>query len=273
MVYQENKDLITGMIEREANISPEAKSSFPVIEQRKAKKKDPGNNVKTALNLGRVGDDVITYNDNIGMTSGKTRDKNDYYKFTLKGKENDVSIVVDGLKDNANLELRNKNGKSVLFNSTQKGKKAETIDQELAQGTYYLRVYPKGNAKTKYELSISGEEILKDPDSKSRGATNLGPLGKKKKVITDQIGFKEKGTRDNRDFYKFTLTEKLNNLNVVLDGLKDDANIELLDEEGKTNTGQEVEKISTILDKGKYYTLVQPVGSDRSEYTLSYRWG
>ncbi|MDE5071246.1 MAG: hypothetical protein O4806_04970, partial [Trichodesmium sp. St5_bin8] len=70
MVYQENKDLITGMIEREANISPEAKSSFPVIEQRKAKKKDPGNNVKTALNLGRVGDDVITYNDNIGMTSG-----------------------------------------------------------------------------------------------------------------------------------------------------------------------------------------------------------
>ena len=275
MVYQENKDLITGMIEREANISPEAKSSFPVIEQRKAKKKDPGNNVKTALNLGRVGDDVITYNDNIGMTSGKARDKNDYYKFTLESKENDVSIVVDGLKDNANLELRNKNGKSVLFNSTQKGKKAETIEQELAQGTYFLRVYPKGNAKTKYELSISAEEILQDPDSKSPGATNLGPLGKKKKVITDEIGFKEKGTRDNRDFYKFTLTEKLNNLNIVLDGLKDDANIQLLDEDGKTiidqsrSKGKKKEIIDQILEGGTYYLKVTPTGNARTKYRLS----
>ena len=119
-----------------------------------------------------------------------------------------------------------------------------------------MRVYPKGNAKTKYELSISAEEILQDPDSKSPGATNLGPLGKKKKVITDEIGFKEKGTRDNRDFYKFTLTEKLNNLNIVLDGLKDDANIQLLDEDGKTiidqsrSKGKKKEIIDQILERG-----------------------
>lgn len=72
--------------------------------------------MKIVLNLGWVGDDVIIYNDNIGMKFGKVRDKNDYYKFNLKGKENDVSIVVDGLKDNVNLELWNKNGKFVLFN-------------------------------------------------------------------------------------------------------------------------------------------------------------
>ncbi|MDE5078904.1 MAG: hypothetical protein O4751_11765, partial [Trichodesmium sp. St2_bin6] len=89
----DGKDPLTGLTTEEANIPPE-KNAY-TIKQRKARKKDPGNNVKTALNLGRVGDDVITYNDNIGMTSGKTRDKNDYYKFTLKGKENDVSIVVD----------------------------------------------------------------------------------------------------------------------------------------------------------------------------------
>ncbi|MCH2050145.1 MAG: pre-peptidase C-terminal domain-containing protein, partial [Trichodesmium sp. ALOHA_ZT_67] len=269
----DGKDPFTGLTTEEANIPPE-KNAY-TIKQRKARKKDPGNNVKTALNLGRVGDDVITYNDNIGMTSGKARDKNDYYKFNLKGKENDVSIVVDGLKDNANLELRNKNGKSVLFNSTQKGKKPETIEQELAQGTYFLRVYPKGNAKTKYELSISAEEILQDPDSKSPGATNLGPLGKKKKVITDEIGFKEKGTRDNRDFYKFTLTEKLNNLNIVLDGLKDDANIQLLDEDGKTiidqsrSKGKKKEIIDQILERGTYYLKVTPTGNARTKYRLS----
>lgn len=41
----------------------------------------------------------------------------------------------------------------------------------------------------------------------------------------DEIGFKEKGIWDNRDFYKFILIEKLNNLNIVLDGFKDDVNI------------------------------------------------
>ncbi len=253
---------------------PLEEESSSLIEPRK--KKDPGNNAKQALNLGRLGDDPVNYSDNIGLKSGKTTDKNDYYKFTLNGKENEVNIVVDGLKDNANVELLNKNGKSVLFKSTEKGKKAETIDAELGKGTYYLRVYPQGQAKTKYGLSISAEEILKDPDSKPSGATNLGPLGKKKKAVNDEIGFRNAGTRDNSDFYQFTLTEQFNNLNIVLDGLNDDANIELLDKDGESiidqsrSKGKNKEIIDGVLDAGTYYLKVEPKGNAKTKYQLSF---
>ncbi len=268
----DDTDPLTGMKEGDANIPLEEESSL--IELRK--KKDPGNNAKLALNLGKVGDDPVKYSDDIGLKSGKTTDKNDYYKFALTGKENELNVVVDGLKDNANLELLNKNGKSVLFESAEKGKKAETIDAELDKGTYYLRVFPQGKAKTKYGLSISAEEILKDPDSKPSGATNLGPLGKKKKAVNDEIGFQEKGTRDNSDFYQFTLTEKFNNLNIVLDGLKDDANLELLDKDGQTIIDQSREKgknkeiIDQVLDAGTYYLKVEPQGNAKTKYRLSF---
>jgi hypothetical protein len=264
----DNTDVITGL--------PLEEESSSLIEPRKKKKKDPGNNAKQALNLGRVGDKPLKYNDEIGIKSGKTTDKNDYYKFTLNGKENEVDIVVDGLKDNANVELLAKNGKRVLFKSAEKGKKAETIDEELNKGTYYLRVFPQGKAKTKYDLSISAEEILKDPDSKPSGATNLGPLGKKKKAINDEIGFKKAGTRDNSDFYQFTLTEQFNNLNIVLDGLKDDANIELLDKDGQTiidqsrTKGKNKEIIDGVLDAGSYYLKVEPKGNAKTKYRLSF---
>jgi len=264
----DNTDIITGL--------PLEEESSSLIEPRKKKKKDPGNNAKQALNLGRVGDKPLKYNDEIGIKSGKTTDKNDYYKFTLNGKENEVDIVVDGLKDNANVELLNKNGKTVLFKSAEKGKKAETIDAELDKGTYYLRVFPQGKAKTKYGLSISAEEILKDPDSQPKGATNLGPLGKKKKAINDEIGFKKAGTRDNSDFYQFTLTEQFNNVNIVLDGLKDDANIELLDKDGKTiidqsrTKGKNKEIIDQVLDAGTYYLKVEPQGNAKTKYQLSF---
>ncbi|MDY6802967.1 MAG: pre-peptidase C-terminal domain-containing protein [Cyanobacteriota bacterium] len=271
----DNTDILTGLKEGDPNIPLEEEGSS-LIEPRNKKKKDPGNNAKQALNLGKVGDDPVKYSDDIGLKSGKNTDKNDYYKFTLNGKENEVDIVVDGLKDNANVELLAKNGKTVLFKSAEKGKKAESINADLDKGTYYLRVFPQGNAKTKYGLSISAEEILKDPDSKPSGATNLGPLGKKKKVINDEIGFKGGGSRDNSDLYQFTLTEKFNNLNIVLDGLKDNANIELLDKDGETiidqsrAKGKSKEIIDGVLDAGSYYLKVQPQGNARTRYRLSF---
>lgn len=264
----DNTDILTGVAEGDPNI--------PLIATRKAAKKDPGNNAKNALNLGKVGDDPIKRNDNIGFNSGGTKDRNDYYKFTLTGKENDVSVVVDGLNDNANVQLLDTNGKDVLFKSAEKGKKTETIDAELDKGTYFLRVFPQGSAKTQYGVSISAEEILQDPDSKPSGATNLGPLGKKKKTFNDEIGFRRAGTRDNSDFYEFTLVEEFNDFNIVLDGLKDNANITLFDEDGKTiidqsrRKGKSKEIIDGVLEAGNYYLKVQPQGSAKTKYQLSF---
>ncbi|NEP82242.1 MAG: T9SS type A sorting domain-containing protein, partial [Okeania sp. SIO3B3] len=171
--------------------------------------------------------DFIADVDNIGIKSGKTTDKNDYYKFTLTGKENELSVLVDGLTDNASVELLDTNGKSVLFKSTEKGKKIETIDAELDKGTYYLRVFPQENAQTKYSLSITGKEIHSKPST----ATNLGLLGKKKKMVNEEIGFKEAVFRDNSDVYKFALTESY--FEIALDDLIQNANITVLDEHGE----------------------------------------
>ncbi|MEB3885592.1 pre-peptidase C-terminal domain-containing protein [Lyngbya sp. CCY1209] len=231
---------------------------------------------KKALDLGKVGNDPINHRDNIGFNAGKSKDKNDYYKFKLTGQTNQVNVVLDNLKDNAELQLLDRDGKEILFSSTENGKKRENIDVELDRGTYYLRVYPKGDAKTKYDLSLTAETILQDADGQPEGATNLGPLSKNKKVFNDEIGFDENGTRDNSDYYKFTLTEKFNNLNIVLDGLKDDANIELLDNDGKTildqsrSKGKNKEIIDGVLDAGTYYVKVEPQGRAKSKYRLSF---
>ncbi|MGC9525407.1 MAG: pre-peptidase C-terminal domain-containing protein [Limnospira sp.] len=226
--------------------------------------------------MGKVGNDPINHRDNIGFNAGKSKDKNDYYKFKLTGQTNQVNVVLDNLKDNAELQLLDRDGKEILFSSTENGKKRENIDVELDRGTYYLRVYPKGDAKTKYDLSLTAETILQDADGQPEGATNLGPLSKNKKVFNDEIGFDENGTRDNSDYYKFTLTEKFNNLNIVLDGLKDDANIELLDNDGKTildqsrSKGKNKEIIDGVLDAGTYYVKVEPQGRAKSKYRLSF---
>ncbi|MEB3341346.1 PPC domain-containing protein [Okeania sp.] len=260
----DNADILTGLTKEE-----------PSIVLRKAKSEDPGNNVKTAFDLGEVGDAPITYSDDIGTTSGGTTDKNDYYKFTLTGEENEVSILVDSLTDNANLELRDTDGKFVLSESTETGKKAENIEADLEKGTYYLRVYPQGNAKTDYDLTISAEEILEDLDPEPSGATDLGELGKKEQSIYGEIGFREKGIRDISDFYQFTLTEELNHVNVVLDSLTANANITLFDEDGETiinqsrEKGKKKEEIDQVLEAGTYYLQVEPQGTAKTEYRLS----
>lgn len=234
------------------------------------------NNPKTAINVGKIKDETISKRDDIGFKEGKTKDKNDYYKFKLTEPQNQVDIVLDNLKGNADLQLLDRDGKEVLFASTENGNKRENIDVELDRGTYYLRVYPKGNAKTKYDLSLTAETILQDVDGQPKGATNLGPLGNKKKVFNDEIGFDENGTRDNSDYYKLTLTEKFNNLNIVLDGLKDDANIELLDNDGKAiidqsrSKGKNKEIIDEVLDAGTYYLKVEPQGRAKTKYRLSF---
>jgi hypothetical protein len=87
-------------------------------------------------------------------------DLNDFYSFNLSSRSS-FHLNLDGLKADADVALirdANNNGqfdqKEVLTASTHSGKQAESINEILGAGTYYIRVYPDGNAKTNYKLTV-----------------------------------------------------------------------------------------------------------------------
>jgi hypothetical protein len=88
-------------------------------------------------------------------------DLNDFYSFNLSSRSS-FDLKLDGLKADADVALirdANNNGQfdqgEVLSTSTRSGKQAESINEILGAGTYYIRVYPDGNAKTNYKLTVS----------------------------------------------------------------------------------------------------------------------
>jgi serine protease len=87
-------------------------------------------------------------------------DLNDFYSFNLSSRSS-FHLKLDGLKADADAALigdANNNGQfdqgEVLSASTHSGKQAESINEILGAGTYYIRVYPDGNAKTNYKLTV-----------------------------------------------------------------------------------------------------------------------
>ncbi|MCP9296429.1 MAG: FG-GAP-like repeat-containing protein, partial [Planktothrix agardhii LY1] len=111
----------------------------------------PGDSFKTAVNLGKVKQE-ISRNDQIGFTEGVIRDTDDYYRLQLDRKGTLV-LVLDGLFKDANIDLYGSE-KELISQSNQKGISSEIIQQQLAPGTYYVRVYPQDSARTNYRLSI-----------------------------------------------------------------------------------------------------------------------
>jgi hypothetical protein len=111
----------------------------------------PGDSFKTAVNLGKVKQE-ISRNDQIGFTEGVIRDTDDYYRLQLDRKGTLV-LVLDGLFKDANINLYGSE-QELISQSNQKGISSEIIQQQLAPGTYYVRVYPQDSARTNYRLSI-----------------------------------------------------------------------------------------------------------------------
>ncbi len=87
-------------------------------------------------------------------------DLNDFYSFNLSSRSS-FHLQLDGLKADADVALirdANNNGQfdqgEVLSASTHSGKQAESINQILGAGSYYIRVYPVDNAITNYKLTV-----------------------------------------------------------------------------------------------------------------------
>jgi hypothetical protein len=105
-----------------------------------------GNTLAAARNIGTLTSSQ-TFSDWVGSA-----DTNDYYRFDLAQAAN-VSLSLNGLSDNADVQLLSNSGVQVAI-SQSVGSTAESISSALVAGTYFVRVYPfSGN--TSYNLSLS----------------------------------------------------------------------------------------------------------------------
>ncbi len=236
---------------------------------------DAGNTPGTAFNLGSFNggqstqrsEEIGTWIPNIG------RDLNDYYEFTISSDNtvsiHTVSIRLDRLTDNAELELLNRNG-SVRRSSRNSGVTSEEIVESLRPGTYYIRVYPATPfASTPYRLSVqSTSSSFADASNSPESATNLGTYDGRTTTVSQAIGG---GDRD--DYYRFDLKER-RNVSLRLNGLRADAGLELFNQVNQIvarsyQAGTAEESIRTILDPGTYRLRVFSFDGVETNYNLS----
>ena len=226
-------------------------------------------NIKTAKNLGNLNDSV-TVKDKIPKIR-KGRNSSDYYKFTLE-ETADISMVLDGLNADANLEILDDRG-VLLSRSNNQGKKPEVIEENLAAGEYFVRVFTWGKTRTKYRLEIDSTTPERDPDSSPETATKIGKLTEDGYINRDEIGFSTSQSRDLFDWYEFELKEEAI-VNLTLDGLRQNADVDIYEGKGEillfslNNQGTQPESLQTELDRGTYSVRVAAKGNARTNYSL-----
>jgi subtilisin family serine protease len=111
-----------------------------------------GNTLGTARAV-TLSSSTTTFQDWVGSA-----DTNDYYRFSLGGSSN-LNLSLTGLTANADVQLLNSAG-TVIRSSTAGGSSSEFITQQLAAGTYYVRVYPFSSNSTYYNLGLSAIPVV-----------------------------------------------------------------------------------------------------------------
>lgn len=202
------------------------------------------------------------------------RDETDFFKFTID-KESLVDVSLGKLKSNADIILWQKegNGLTLLNDSKETGRKGEKILDVLDPGTYYVQVEPFGNERTNYQLSVNVQD--KGVKVQEEQVGDLTALGFYEKA--EKIGLGTGVRRNEIDQYEFSLSSS-SDLQINLDGLKQDADIELFK---KIDGGKQLIKSSTTrgrgeetiteegADKGDYILEVKPFGAAKTNYQLT----
>lgn len=208
--------------------------------------------------------------DSIGFQESGYRDVNDYRKFTLI-EQSSLNINLTNLTANADLELIDSDGRTLLKRSAKGGSGDESINTTLDAGDYYVRVLPKGAAKTAYDLNMSAGSVGGTADDNPPGIA----LGTVADPLTQGglIGLTDGGVADTNDYYNFVVPSP-GFVSVELDGLSGNANLELYDNTGNvligssTNSGTSAEEIETFLTPDTYVVRVFGQGS-QTAYDLS----
>lgn len=103
-----------------------------------------GNSMAAARNLGTL-QGSVTLQDFVGQA-----DTADFYRFRLASTSN-FRLRMDGMTADADVVVLNAAGQ-VVAASTWGGMNPEAVDQVMAQGDYFVQVYPYGGANTNYRL-------------------------------------------------------------------------------------------------------------------------
>jgi hypothetical protein len=204
-----------------------------------------------------------TFTDFVGQS-----DTNDYYRFSVTD-TTAFSLQLNGLSDNADVQLLNNNG-NVVASSTNSGATAESISRSLSAGTYYVRVFNKNNSNTGYTLTLIGATTgtIDGAGNTLATARDIGV------IISPQMFNDYVGSNDTNDYYRFAIASR-SVFSLQLDGLSADADVQLLDSNGRviassTLGGTSAESLSRTLSAGTYFVRVFPYsGSTNYRLTMS----
>ncbi|MBD1895741.1 SBBP repeat-containing protein [Coleofasciculus sp. FACHB-129] len=166
-------------------------------------------------------DDTLSTAHNLGTLVGTQTFSNfvgdadiqDYYRFSVDVKS-ELRVLLNGLSANANLELLNSSG-ITLLKSQNTGDASDLITTTVNPGTYYLRVNSGSTgANTNYTMNITSTPST-PPDTVGNDINSALDLGNLNGTRT----FNEfVGDTDPYDYYRFSLS-KDSQFSLVLNGL------------------------------------------------------
>ena len=225
-----------------------------------------GDTPDTARALGDLTGGEATVEEWVGHS-----DAVDFLSFNVTERSR-LEITMTGMQADADITLEDDFG-SVLASSVEAGAADEFMSVDVEPGTYYLRVVPY-TSNTPYVVSIRASDAPPIPQDRAgddaASALVIAPLSVEPQVFTDWVG-----PGDLNDYYRFDVTEP-GQLLLVLDGLRADADVEVLDAESQgmlatsTLAGTEGEQLSLAVEPGSYLVRVY-VFSGSTDYRLELR--
>ena len=255
---------------------------------------DAGNSQSAALDAGNLSRTQRRYKGQVGSS-----DTDDYYRVDLSEGGN-FKAIASGISGDIDLQLFNSNGLQ-LSKSTGNGSASESISQNVAAGTYYVRVSPFSNSTSNYTLDLSSNYTGKpnDPISPTQSPSPSPSPSPNPSPAPNPTGdpgnslssaeVKSSGTfsrtqqvsKDDPDFYRFNVNQS-GVFKADLTGLSGDADVKLIQDKNNNGTidqgevqawqwewGNTNESIRKFLQPGTYYVEVNGYGSTTKDYTLN----
>ncbi|MBW4635446.1 MAG: S8 family serine peptidase [Iphinoe sp. HA4291-MV1] len=195
-----------------------------------------------------------------------------FYSFNLKGRSS-FNLDLEDFSPKAHVDLiRDTNGNNLvdddevinssLFSSTN----AESINQNLDAGLYYIQVSIDEGLETNYKLAVSAIPI--DYAGNSLQAARHISVNSKTNNYSGWVGIS-----DTNDYYQFGL-KTTSDFQLGLSELSDDTQVQLLDGNGNTlassfNGDIINESINLTLNAGTYYVQVNSYNDSETFYNLS----
>jgi pimeloyl-ACP methyl ester carboxylesterase len=191
---------------------------------------------------------------------------NNYLKFQVTT-PSILSVELTGLTKDANVRLLNAQGNFIQA-SYNKGTATDSFPYQLNAGTYFIQVYREAlGDNTNYSLNLASVPLT-ETISTLQTAKDVGVLDANTQTFT--------GTVNDlviHNYYKFKVTNP-SSFSVELTGLTKDANVRLLDAQGKFiqasyNKGTATDAFTYELATGDYFVHVyrEAIG-DNTSYTL-----